>query len=387
MKFLFPYMARWNSANMSRYSHLFNKIAEAGHTVIVVQPPARISQETNYIDIPIHYHSNIILQTVEISPGLWNARMPMDKFFKKALYTIASYLRIRKLAAVEKPDAIVVYNLPQYIYTFIPVPIVFDYADDYIAMLAHELGVQRSNILCKIGDSLLSMLIQRASLVTSVSQMLHDTVRHPNAVLLPNGADLGAQPIEKDVLHIDKSKPVIGYIGAFEYFIDLDLMIETAASMPEYSFLIVGAGREFVRVKEAVRTRNLENVILTGAVSHRQAMQFALEMDVCLNLFVKSDVADAASPIKLFEYMAKGKPIISTRLREIVRIDPNGEIVYYADTLSEVTSAIREALTNVELRARKTARGSELVRSEYNWKAIAERFVQYCSDLKRTKAI
>ena len=376
MILLFPYMARWNSANMSRYYHLFKKIADAGHTVIVVQPPPRKSEETNYIDIPMQNPRNLFLYTVDINTTVWNLAFPFDKFFKKALYTVISFFLIKKLVAQHKPDALIVYNLPQYLYTFIDVPVVFDYADDYIAMLEHELGISHNHIMSKLGNSLLHMLVKRSMAVMSVSEILYNKVDHKKKVLLPNGADMGSNTQSETILHIDKSKPVVGYVGAFEYFIDLDLMLNVARSLPNFTFLFVGAGREFKRIKNEVSSGNLSNVILTGAVPHRQTMQFVAEMDICLNLFNKGEVADAASPIKVFEYLAKRKPLITTRLSEIERIDKESQAFFYADTLDEVIQEIEFILDNPYIVDEKVNRGIELIKKEYNWDHLASIFVE-----------
>ena len=372
---LFPYMARWNSANTSRYYHLFNKIADAGRTVIVVQPPPKVSEETNYIDLPMKEHPNIKIHTVKIQKGLWNCHFPLEKFIKKTFYTVFSFFFIKKMVNEYRPDVLVIYNLPQFIYTYIDIPIVFDYADGYISMMSHELGVRQSNVLCKLGQFLLDQIIKKSSLVTSVSSLLNDKINHSNKFLLPNGADITKEMDDKTTLHIDKNKPVIGYVGAFEYFIDLELMLNAAAAMPQYVFLLVGAGRDYSWVKDEVLNKKLNNVILTGAVPHKQAMQFIREMDICLNLFKKSNVSHAASPIKLFEYLAKERPVITTRLNEVERLDPDSRIFYYADTLNELTASVEMILNNSVLATEKVRRGIELINSGFNWDNIGKIFV------------
>jgi glycosyltransferase involved in cell wall biosynthesis len=242
-------------------------------------------------------------------------------------------------------------------------------------MLNHELGISNDNFISRLSENILKRLMRKAVLVTSVSQLLLDMVHHPNKRLLPNGADLPTAVPAETILHIDREKPVIGYVGAFEYFIDLDLIVEIAARVSTCTFLLVGAGREFQRIKELVAEKKLQNVILTGAVPHRQAMQFISEMDLCLNLFKKGPVSDAASPIKLFEYMVKGKPVITTRVTEIQRIDPDGQIFYYADTLAEVCVALDVALHDTAGRTHKLQRGLTLVREKYTWSSLAQQFL------------
>ena len=55
MKFLFPYMARWKAVNWTRYYQIFTKLAEMGHDVYVLQPPASNINETNLYSIIKYY--------------------------------------------------------------------------------------------------------------------------------------------------------------------------------------------------------------------------------------------------------------------------------------------------------------------------------------------
>lgn len=376
MVLLFPYMARWNSANMSRYGHLFRKVADCGHTVIVTQPPPRASEETNYIDLSIQGHPNIEVFTVNIPGWLWQTRLPADKFFKKALYTVASVCTLKRLVRERNPDVLVLYNLPQYLYTlFIRKPVVFDFADDYIAMLKHELKVGESHPFVWLGKAILHKLIKRSLLVTCVSHVLEEKVCHGNVVLLANGAENAGTESPARVHRGAPSIPVIGYVGAFEYFIDIALMIETAERMKHCAFLFVGAGRDFTWTKDEVARRGLQNVQLTGAVPHDQAMQYVAEMDICMNLFTQGDVTAGASPIKVFEYLAAGRPVISTPIPALKMIDPDGEALFYADTLLEVTNHIDRILADTSLRAKHIAKGIEIVRSGYTWTALAQQYV------------
>jgi glycosyltransferase involved in cell wall biosynthesis len=370
-------MARWNSANMSRYYHLFNKIADAGHAVIVVQPPSRPSEETNYIDLPMESHSNIKIYTVRMYEWLWNRNLPFDKFFKKALYTVGSFFTLRRLIREFKPDILVLYNLPHYLYTFgNKVPIVFDYADDYIGMFRHELAISNRHVLSRLSAAILRRLINKAALVTSVSDLLNSRVLHTNKLLLPNGADFPSHEGATTGLHIDKDRPVIGYVGAFEYFIDLDLVLDAAARLPDCSFLLVGAGREFNRIKECVASMKLQNVILTGAVPHRQAIRFIVEMDICLSPFKHGDVGDAASPIKLFEYIACAKPVITTRVKETQRVDASPGFLFYADDATELVETIEFILHHPEEGKIRVRRGSAIMVQHHTWAAIADRFIE-----------
>ncbi len=382
LTFLFPYMGRWHAVNRSRYSHLLTAIADQGHRVIVVQPPARDSAETNFIDLPVDRHPNIEVLTVAVPRWLWHRTTPWEKFVKKALFTISSIPLIQRRMRSGTADVLLLYNLPQYVYTFrCSLPIVFDLADDYVAMFMHELGISRKHVLTKLSEFVLNRLVSSAALVTAVSEKLRQSITHQRSLLLPNGAPMPPQPEVEHVPRRRGPRPTLGYVGAFEYFIDLDLMLAVAERMSDCSFLLVGAGREYPRVRSEIERRNLHNIELPGPLPHSEAMRAIDRIDICLNLFVKSPVSHAASPIKLFEYLVKAKPVISTRLEEVLRLDPEGSILYYADTVDEVVAAARSVLSAGPELTVRLRRGEALVRQGYTWERLAGRFVDACREV------
>lgn len=372
MTILFPYMARWNSANRSRYYHLLNKVSDLGHNVIIVEPPPLKSEETNYIDVPAESHSTIRIYTVEMSFLLWNITFPFDKLFKKGIYTIASYFLVRRLLREHSVDCMLLYNVPQYVYTLgNSVPVIFDYADDYLAMLREELNISHQNIVSRVSENILDRLISKAVLVTVVSEKLKEKVSNQKSMLLENGADSKPPNGKQTVLHIDKRQPVVGYVGAFEYFINLDLILNAAKNLPDHTFLLVGAGREFKRVKEDIVRRRIKNVLLTGAVPHQQAMQFIREMDVCLNLFKHGAVSDAACPIKLFEYLLIGKPVITSRHIEVERLDRELKCLIFVETEKDLVDAIRRVTKDTKTFQALVKGAAKVIRARYTWKSLA----------------
>jgi glycosyltransferase involved in cell wall biosynthesis len=164
----------------------------------------------------------------------------------------------------------------------------------------------------------------------------------------------------------------VGYIGAFEYFIDWRTIIDAASRMPEIIFLLVGSGREWSAARDYAASLKCTNVEFTGGVPHADVFRYIRAMDICFNLFHSLPVSHRACPIKLFEYMSMGKPVISTRLDELQHIDPG--LLYYARNADEVVARIREiygARAEADERGRQ---GRQLVETTYQWSAIAESF-------------
>ncbi len=375
MRILFPYMARWASAHASRYYHLLMNVAEMGHTVFVLQPPSRGSSEANDIDVVLQTHPNVHVITVEIDRRFWEADFPMEKLIKKMYFSVKSRSVLRAIVRREGIDLIYVYNLPQFLYLIgKPANVVFDLADDLLGMLKTELSITERHPLYRLSKYCLDWMMKRSEMVICISGPLFETISHPKKYLIPNGSRI-KHLFEHDADQgtIQRERAVIGYVGAFEYSMALDQAIDAAARMPEVDFVLIGAGREYPRIQKKVQDLNLTNVTLTGALPHDKAMKIVSTMDICLNLFNKTDVSHAVSPLKLFEYLSLHRPVISTRLKEVERI--NQDFLYFADTVDELVEQIRYILLHRDEAVAKAHRGYEVTVTDFSWNAIAGKFV------------
>ncbi len=375
MKILFPYMARWKAVNWTRYHSLLTCLAEQGHEVFVLQPPSLDLKETNFTEVQVDLPKNLTLIDVEIPDWLWSMKIPLEKLIKKGLYSLFSWSVARRVIRDHDIDVLFLYNIPQYPYLALPVrTLVFDYADDYVAMLAHELGQFQNPVTMAVGKGILSSMVSKVNHVFAVSNVL-GTKFGARVRVLPNGVDL--RKVEHALTHPMKMtlrRPVIGFIGAFEYFIDFDLMLNVAEALPEATFLLVGSGRLWNYVKEQCDVRGIQNIILTGGVKHQDVFRYIALMDVCLNIFKKIPISHGASPIKLFEYLAMHKPVVSTRLDELKHIDKG--FLMYGDDPAEVVERITALLDDSSLRDKVAGLGYRETLERYNWSSIAKEFTR-----------
>jgi glycosyltransferase involved in cell wall biosynthesis len=382
---LFPYLARYRAVNWTRYHHLFGQLATMGHRITVLQPPAADIGETNFQEIEVDLPANIALQDVAMPGWFWNRRWPLDKLVKKGSYGLACRDTVERIVAEDPVDALIVYNLPQAGLLDIQprgrkLVRVFDLADDYEAMLAKELGRLAIGPLLWQGRRTLRGMLESADLVLSVSHSLAEDYPGHRIEVLANGVDFA----RFDAVHGATAarvggneaghRLVVGYLGAFEYFIDFPLILDIAARMPETRFRLIGAGRDFEGVRREAAARGLENVELPGPVPFHRVPAEIAAMDVCLNLFVPIPISHKASPMKLFEYLAMGKPVLTTDLDEVRRYGVDFLVtVHSAD---EAAAALRRLAADPAERARRAAAGREWVRAAFDWKDIANRLVE-----------
>jgi len=209
----------------------------------------------------------------------------------------------------------------------------------------------------------------------AVSNALADLYKSvtPNISVIHNGADPNRWKIPLSENSNDK-KFTVGFLGAFEYFIDFQLLVDVIDRMPDVQFLLVGHGRLFSWVKEQIRMRGNKNVILTGAVPYLEVGKYVSQMDVCLNTFKKIPISHRACPIKLFEYLVLKKPVISTRLEEVEKIDR--QCVFFADTVDETVAIIEKIRLDPSISDEYVKRGYDMVINRYSWDPIVTRFEQ-----------
>jgi len=374
-------MARWKAANWTRYHQLLTKIAQKGHTVHVYQPPSLDSVETNFHEINVDLPENLYLHDLHITDFIWKKKYPFDKLVKKGSYSLITNSVIKKAIREYDIDVLLLYNIPQYHLSKIDSCItIFDFADDYIAMLEHELHKYSNKLILNFARTLLNKMINNVDLTLVISNVLAEEVGGKTFVL-PNGVcfDEAIIGIGEEYSKMYKH-PIIGFIGSFEYFIDFDLILSSAEKMKDKTFLLVGGGREYNHVKNEIEERKIDNIILVGSKPHAEVLKYIDAMDICLNIFKPIPISHGACPIKLFEYMAFKKPVISTRIKEVQHID-NGSI-YFADNVDDLLDNVNRILQNTKETEEKIKKGYELVRERYTWDNIADQFLDF---LKQTQ--
>lgn len=113
---------------------------------------------------------------------------------------------------------------------------------------------------------------------------------------------------------VDKGKPIIGYFGAFANWFDYDMIASLAEARPEYEILLIGWKYDESMGKSGLEKFNNINVI--GPIQYDKLPSYARWFDVATIPFKLNDITDSTSPIKLFEYMALNKPIVTTDMPE-----------------------------------------------------------------------
>jgi GT2 family glycosyltransferase len=170
--------------------------------------------------------------------------------------------------------------------------------------------------------------LERADAVFAVSQPLLEQARQrrPDALYLPNGVDFAhfaAKPDPEVVPErLERSRalgrPAAGFIGALARWVDVDLLAELAASRPDWDFVLVGEALDdsFSRLREA----GYDNVLFLGPRPYAVIPSILSALDAGLIPFRMGPEGAHASPIKMYEYLAAGLPVVATPLPECAAV-------------------------------------------------------------------
>jgi len=120
-------------------------------------------------------------------------------------------------------------------------------------------------------------------------------------------------PKEMEVV-VNEKKPIIGYYGALASWFDYKLVKEVAKLRKDWNIVLIGWDYDGSLGRSGLR--NIENIHIIPSVPYEILPTYAQWFDVCTIPFVINEVTESTSPIKLFEYMALGKPIVTTAMPE-----------------------------------------------------------------------
>jgi glycosyltransferase involved in cell wall biosynthesis len=178
--------------------------------------------------------------------------------------------------------------------------------------------------------------MEAADVVAFSSLPLAQRWQAPGAVLIRNAGDPEHFRLIPFRLRSGR-RPVVGYAGALNHWFDSEAVARAARSRPEWDFVLVGP----VDTADVDRLHGLPNVRLAGGVPYEQLPQRLAEFDAVLIPFQLSPLIEAVNPVKLYEYLASGLPVVSARLPEVAAF---AEHVYTYGAADELAAAIEAAL-------------------------------------------
>jgi glycosyltransferase involved in cell wall biosynthesis/SAM-dependent methyltransferase len=350
----------------ARPQQLASSFADAGHRVFYISQKFRPTGEPCRV---LEKRKNVY----EVS-----LRAPRLNIYKQVLTGHASEALLESLAVLKREwgveSAVSILHLP----FWRPVaetlrdrhgwPMVYDLMDDHSGFSS-------------IGASVLEQeegLLASADLVVVTAPLLEQRARAyaRNVRLVRNGCDYehfaSALPDPKRPARAG-GRPVIGYFGAVAEWVDTDLVADVAQRHPEWDFVLVGStfGGDLGRL------RRLSNVALPGEKPYDEIATWVAGFDVGIIPFKRLPLTEAANPIKAYEILAAGKPLVSVPLPEMQAF---GDLARLGSTADDFGAQIERALTDTAPAAVERRRAFA---REHTWRMRYEVFDTAVRDVLR----
>jgi len=194
-------------------------------------------------------------------------------------------------------------------------------------------------------DALEAELFERADLVFTGGSSLYERKRrrHPRVHLFPSAVDAAhfqyrgdtmADPADQRAL----PRPRFGFYGVLDERLDVDLVRAVAKAKPEWQFIFLGP---IVKIDPAALPHSA-NIHYLGQKPYDELPDYLAHWDVAILPFAMNDATRFISPTKTLEYLAAGKPVISTPLSDLVEpFGRRGWVEIVADAGSFIASAER----------------------------------------------
>lgn len=183
-------------------------------------------------------------------------------------------------------------------------------------------------------------LLKNSDLVITSARSLYEKFHNKikNILFVPNGAEFehfNKQRSDDPLKNFQK--PIAGYFGAIAEWFDTDLIEFLAKSRPDVTFVFIGDtyGSNLKRIL------HLDNVYFLGERPYSEIPKYLHRFDVCLIPFKITPLTLDTHPIKIYEYFAAGKPVVTTKLPEIL---PMSNLCYVASNKNDFLEKLDKAI-------------------------------------------
>jgi glycosyltransferase involved in cell wall biosynthesis len=190
-------------------------------------------------------------------------------------------------------------------------------------------------------------LFRRADLVFTGGQSLYEAKkdRHPHVYAFPSSIDrehfaTARTASEEPADQASIPHPRIGFFGVLDERFDRELLAGLAAARPEWQFIMIGP---VVKIDPS-ELPQAQNIHYLGGRQYAELPAYIAGWDIATLLFARNESTRFISPTKTPEYLAAGRPVVSTSIRDVVR--PYGEdgLVEIADEVDDFVSAVERLM-------------------------------------------
>jgi len=297
-----------------------------------------------FVEEPIFGNGSMRLQTREAEAGVHVVvpHLPEGLRSEIAIHAVMREMTAKLFSDHEIDEYIFWYYTPMalsYTNHFNPVAAVYDCMDELSAFK----GAHSSLPLLE------KQLFRNVDLVFTGGQTLYEAKvnQHSSVHAFPSSIDTKHFGKARNVIDDPKDQahiphPRLGFFGVIDERFDIELLDRVAAMRPDWNFVVIGP---VVKIDPETLPKHA-NIHYLGGKKYDELPDYLAGWDIALLLFARNESTRFISPTKTPEYLAAGKPVISTSIRDVVR--PYGELklVEIADTPEEFIKAAEKILAN-----------------------------------------
>ena len=364
-----------DTANSIQVMKACSALVELGHTLTLIVPgnrPSEIDTRNSFVvDLKSHYglRNDFLIEWLSAS--------------SRRAFTWQSIQRARAF----KPDLV---------YTWFPQSAVFGLL--YKIPTIFEIHIQPSGLFGPLWHQVFAKLSGHKRLVSITRALLgilerdYNLIMKPDEVVIaPNGVDLerfASLPSSPKVARQTLNLPFIPTVMCTGHLYagrGAELFVALAKSIPQAHFVWVGGRPEDVTEwKKRAATDNISNITFTGFIPNRNLPLYQSAADILLMPYSRSimgssgtaDSASGASPMKMFEYMAAGRAIVTADLPVIREVlNEKNAVFCEPDEVGDWRLEIEKLLEHETQRMELGDHAREVVKS-YTWLARAEKIMQ-----------
>jgi len=391
MKILIVHEVDWLKKVTYEIHHLSEIFSLSGHKVIAIDvaDPGKISlNKINYNTVN-DYHR--VYDNASIT--LFRTPLIPIKGLSRISAYFLSYKFIKKILKENKIDIVLLYSVVTNSKATIKackelnIPIIHKTLD-----VVHDLV--REKFLRKYVYNIEKYIYPKFDKVLCHTPFMKKWVEEMgslNAEVIHQGVDseiMKPLPVNKDLrnkLGINEKDKIVMYLGTVYSFSGLDVIIdkipEILEKIPEFKLLIVGGGPDLDFFQKRAKTNNVENkVIFTNFVPYLQVPRYCSLAKLFINPFRINEVTKKLSPVKIFDLLSCGKPVIATPLDGLLYDFPIDSKILTYSQLEDFDEKIVSLLQNNSLETMGDM-GREFVIKNFAWNKVAEKILNDFSNM------
>ena len=311
---------------------------------------------------------------------------------------VSNFFQIFEIIRNNKPDLIVGFSITNGIIGLLfskifKIPFIFFYIDilHQLVPLLYVQGLAR--ITCQI-------LLKNANQVlvhTKFQQkyVINEGSKPERVMVLPDGITLKNTEVDiykfenlKSKFSINKDDFIIFFMGYLYDFAGLQEIIDyynndVSSGKIKLKFVILGDGGIYNSLNNHIKKIGANWVILAGRVPFFEIAEYIQLADLCLLSFRINDITKEIVPIKIFEYMAMKKPVLSNNLPSVVLELKNNSDVIFSKNLDDLIKKIGDLINKKHELKQLGLQGYEFVKKNYAWPILINRFKKIIIDVMR----